>query len=99
MRAIHITTLDKARPALVLTRALVRPHLNWVTIAPITSRIRGLGIEVPVGPANGLDRDCVINCENIRTIPTANLGRHVGFLLPHQEEALTAAIMAAFELA
>jgi len=26
-------------------------------IAPITSRIRGLSIEVPVGPRNGLDAD------------------------------------------
>ncbi len=40
---------------LVLTRELVRPHLARVTVAPITTNVRGLSTEVPVGPANGLD--------------------------------------------
>jgi mRNA interferase MazF len=43
------------RPVLVLTRELVRPHLARVTVAPITTNVRGLSTEVPVGPANGLD--------------------------------------------
>ena len=40
MRPIHVVHLDKARPAVVLTRELVRPHLRSVTVAPITSAIR-----------------------------------------------------------
>ncbi|MDA8067257.1 MAG: type II toxin-antitoxin system PemK/MazF family toxin, partial [Actinomycetota bacterium] len=48
MRPIHTAALDKARPVLVLTRELVRPHLNSVTVAPITSTIRGLSTEVLV---------------------------------------------------
>lgn len=55
MRPIHIARLDKARPVLVLTRALVRPHLARVTVAPITTTVRGLSAEVHVGPGNGLD--------------------------------------------
>ncbi|MFY9826671.1 MAG: type II toxin-antitoxin system PemK/MazF family toxin, partial [Thermoanaerobaculia bacterium] len=42
MRAIHVAQLDKARPVLILTRELVRPHLRTVTVAPITTTIRGL---------------------------------------------------------
>ncbi|MDJ0377950.1 type II toxin-antitoxin system PemK/MazF family toxin [Cryobacterium sp. PH31-L1] len=98
MRAIHIAHLDKARPVLVLTRELVRPHLTRVTVAPITSTVRGLSTEVPVGPANGLDQDCVVSCDNIVTIPVASLGRHIGFLLPNQESQLSAAIQTAFDL-
>jgi mRNA interferase MazF len=55
MRPIHIATLDKARPVLILTRDLVRPHLATVTVAPITTTIRGLSTEVLVDAANGLE--------------------------------------------
>lgn len=98
MRPIHIAQLDKARPVLVLTRDIVRPHLTRVTVAPITSTVRGLSTEVPVGPANGLDRDSVVSCDNIVTVPTDALGRQLGFLLAGQEPALSEAIRTAFDL-
>lgn len=98
MRPIHAARLDKIRPVLVLTREVVRPHLNRVTVAPITSTIRGLSTEVPVGPANGLDHASVVSCDNIVTVPASKLGRQLGFLLAEQEPELTAAIHAAFDL-
>ena len=98
MRPIHLANLDKTRPVLVLTRGLVRPHLRRVTVAPITSRIRGLTTEVSVGTANGLDHDSVISLDNIATIAVADLGRPIGGLLPAQELALSEAIRAAFDL-
>lgn len=98
MRPIQLARLDKVRPVLVLTRELVRPHLSRVTVAPITTTARGLSTEVPVGRANGLDHACVISCDNIVTVPKSLLGREVGYLLPAQEDALTAAIYAAFDL-
>jgi mRNA interferase MazF len=98
MRPIHTARFDKVRPVLVLTRELVRPHLARVTVAPITTTVRGLSTEVPVGPANGLDPNSFISCDNIVTIPKSLLGDLIGFLLPDQEEALTAAIHAAFDL-
>ena len=75
MRPIHLAHLDKTRPVLVLTRELVRPHLSRVTVAPITSRIRGLTTEVPVGVANGLDKDSVISLDNIQTVFRSELLR------------------------
>jgi len=98
MRPIHSARLDKTRPVLVLTRELVRPYLRRVTIAPITSTVRGLSTEVVVGPANGLDHDCVISCDNIVTVPATALGRQIGYLLPAQESELTTAVLAAFDL-
>jgi mRNA interferase MazF len=98
MRPIHAARLDKTRPVLVLTREVVRPHLTRVTVAPITSTIRGLSTEVPVGPANGLDHASVVSCDNIVTVPASTLGRQLGFLLAEQEPELTAAIHAAFDL-
>ena len=98
MRPIHLARLDKTRPVLVLTRELVRPHLSRVTVAPITSVVRGLSTEVPVGPANGLDHPSVVSCDNVLTVPATALGRQVGRLLPEQEILLTAALHAAFDL-
>ncbi|HEY2639472.1 MAG TPA: type II toxin-antitoxin system PemK/MazF family toxin [Streptosporangiaceae bacterium] len=98
MRPIHAAQLDKARPVVVLTRELVRPYLASVTVAPITTNVRGLSTEITLGPANGLDHECVVSCDNIVTIPKTALGRQVGYLLPAQEAALTAAIQAAFDL-
>ncbi|MDR2373440.1 MAG: type II toxin-antitoxin system PemK/MazF family toxin [Bifidobacteriaceae bacterium] len=98
MRPIHLARLDKTRPVLVLTRELVRPHLRRVTVAPLTSRARGLSTEVEVGLGNGLDQACVISLDNIVTIPTADLGRQIGFLRPDQEPALARAIANAFDL-
>jgi mRNA interferase MazF len=69
-----------------------------VTVAPITTTVRGLSTEVTVGPANGLDHACVVSCDNIVTVPESALGRQLGYLLPTQESALTAAIHAAFDL-
>jgi mRNA interferase MazF len=98
MRPIHVARLDKARPVLVLTRELVRPHLTTVTIAPITTTIRGLSTEVPVDAANGLAGPSVVSCDNVTTVPTSALGAQVGVLLDHQEQMLSDAILAAFDL-
>lgn len=99
MRAIHLANLDKTRPVLILTRERMRPYLTSVTVAPITSRIRGQATEVAVDTRNGLDQRSVVNCDNIITIETSHIGRQVGYLLAAQEEELTTAISAAFDLA
>jgi mRNA interferase MazF len=98
VRPIHLAHLDKARPVLVLTREMVIPQRTQVTVAPVTSTVRGLSVEIPVGQANGLGHDWVVNCDNIVTIPKTALGERIGYLLPPQEVALTAAIHAAFDL-
>jgi len=69
-----------------------------VTVAPITSTIRGLYSEVRVGKENNLEGPGVISCDNIQTIPRAALGRQIGWLLPKQETELSVAINHAFDL-
>jgi hypothetical protein len=65
-------------PVVVLTRELVRPHLTRVPVAPVTTTVRGLSTEIPVGPANGLDKACVVSCDHIVTVPRSALGRQIG---------------------
>jgi mRNA interferase MazF len=94
---LHVAHLDKARPVLVLTRELVRPHPRTVTVAPITTTIRGLSTEVPVDVQNGLTEASVVSCDNITTIPSDTLGVQIGVLLDPQERELSRALQAAFD--
>jgi len=98
MRPIHAVRLDKVRPALVLTRAEVRQARTSFTIAAITSTRRGLSVELPVGPANGLDHESVVNLDTIYTISVDDLGPQIGTLREDQEPALAAAVFHAFGL-
>ena len=98
MRPIHIAQLDKARPVLVLTREIVRSHLSTVTVAPITTTVRGLSTEVPVDSANGFAGPSAVSCDNVTTIPVDALGQQIGVLMGRQEPELSRAIQAAFDL-
>ena len=72
--------------------------MTKVTIAPITSTIKGLSSEVPVGRANGLDHDGVISLDNVVTVPSKLLGRTIGFLTYAQEAELARAVVLAYDL-
>ncbi|WP_349901844.1 type II toxin-antitoxin system PemK/MazF family toxin [Parafrigoribacterium humi] len=98
MRPVHLATLDNVRPVIVLMGEGMRPYLSRVTVATITTTVRGLQVGLAVGQANGLDHDSVISCDNITTIPVANLGKQIGFLPDAQETLLTEAVAAAFDL-
>ena len=98
MRPIHWVDLDKSRPALVLTRPEAGRFLHRVTVAPITSTVRGIAIEVPVGPAHGLKHASVVNFDNITTVHRDRLGARIGFLSDSEDEAVLLAIQEAFAL-
>jgi len=65
---------DKRRPVLILTRSSVIGYLNAVTIAPITASIRNIRSEVFLNQEDGMFTNCVVNLDNIQTIPKAQLG-------------------------
>ena len=98
MREICLAQLDKTRPVLVLTRAAARTAMTKVTVAPITSTVKGLSSEVPVGRANGLDHDCAVSLDNVVTVPATALGRTLGFLNHDQEQRLARAVVLAYDL-
>jgi len=97
-RPIWLARLDKTRPVLLLTRAEVRAVRALVTVAPITSTVRGLRSEVLVGQRNGLDHDSVVNLDSIATVSRETLVRPIGALLEDQEHDLTRAFHEAFDL-
>ncbi|MFN0026785.1 MAG: type II toxin-antitoxin system PemK/MazF family toxin [Acidimicrobiales bacterium] len=71
----------KRRPVLVLTRTDVIAVRTLVTVAEITSSIRGISAEVLVDHQSvGLDRESAVNCDGLHTVTQASLTRRVGQL-------------------
>ncbi|MEI7860515.1 MAG: type II toxin-antitoxin system PemK/MazF family toxin [Acidimicrobiales bacterium] len=69
----------KSRPVLVLTRPAVLDVREFVTVAEVTTSIRGLAAEVQIDHLEiGLDRPSVINCDGLHTISQASLRGPVG---------------------
>jgi mRNA interferase MazF len=86
---------DKRRPVVVLTRPEVLPLLRTVTVAPVTSTIRGAPSEVIVGVEEGLKRDCAVNLDHVQTVDKARLHRYVGSLSAAKMKAVCEALAVA----
>ena len=65
---------DKRRPVLILTRDSAIGVLNTVTVAPITSTMRGIPTEVFLDRADGMPSDCAVNLDHLQTIPKNKVG-------------------------
>ena len=84
IRLCRLPSPDKERPVLILTRASAIPYLSRVTVAPITTTIRGVPSEVPLGPDDGMRQACAANLHNLVTIDQKKLGRRLAQLDPHR---------------
>ncbi len=70
---------NKTRPVVVLTRSEVIDVRHLVTVAEVTTTVRGIAAEVSFDhAAAGLDRASVINCDGLQTIRRSSLTGHVG---------------------
>ncbi len=83
---------DKRRPVLVLTRTSAIGVLSRVTVAPITSTIRGIPTEVIVGENEGLRQRSAVSLDNIQTVPSSDVGRFIGALSPALMREVEAAL-------
>ena len=71
---------DRLRPVVLLSRDSAYDVRSLITIAPVTTRIRGIRAEVLLGPEDGLRRESVINLDNINTIAKDLLRRVIAEL-------------------
>lgn len=79
-------------PVILLSRDEAYSVRALVTVAPVTTRIRRIPVEVPLGPEDGLPRACVANLDSIVTIARASLRERVASLSPEKLRAIDAAI-------
>jgi mRNA interferase MazF len=85
-------------PAVIVTRDRAIPYLTNVCVAAVTTTIRELPTEVPLGREHGLKHESVVNCDNLFTLPKRSLSRRRGTLDPEQSHRLNAALRVALEL-
>ena len=80
VRLYRFAAPDKERPVLVLTRDSAIPYLSTVTVAPVTSTIRGVPSEVALDENDGMKGPCAANLHNAVTVSQGRLGRRVARL-------------------
>ena len=83
---------DKQRPVVVLTRDSSLGFLSTVTVAPVTSTIRGVASEVVLDEADGMKHPCAVNLHNLVTVRQANLGRRVALLSGERMQQICSAV-------
>lgn len=87
----------KRRPVLVLTRDEVLEVRSLVTVAEITTTMRGLAAEVIIDrELAGLDHESAVNCDGLHTVPQSMLTRQVGAVDKKDLDRVCAAIDYAF---
>ena len=57
------------RPVLLLSRGSAYLYLHKFIVAEVTTTIRDIPVEVSLGRREGLRTACVVNCDNLRTVP------------------------------
>jgi mRNA interferase MazF len=92
VRLYQFAKPDKKRPVVVLTRNISIGYLSTVTIAPITSTIRGVPSEVVLSEEDGMKSICAVNLHNAITVSQDHLGRRVAQLTSLRMAEICAAL-------
>jgi len=78
IRLYRFAPPDKQRPVVILTRESAILYLSRVTVAPVTSTIRGVPSEVVLDEGEGMKNRCAVNLHNLVTVAKDQLGRRIG---------------------
>jgi mRNA interferase MazF len=92
VRLFQFAPPDKRRPVVVLTRESAIGFLSTVTIAPITSTIRGVPSEVVLTEEDGMKAPCAVNLHNAVTVPQQRLGKRIAQLRSQRMTEICAAL-------
>jgi len=87
--------MDKPRPIVVMHRDFAGRVLNAVLVAPLTTTIRDIPTAVRLGPADGIDRDCVAMLDSLALVPKERFVRRIGLLSAERMADLCAALAVA----
>ena len=90
--------LTGRRPVVLLSRNEAYAVRELVTIAPVTTRVRRIPSEVPLGMEDGLPKPCVANLDTVTTIPKRALTARLTVLSPDKLRAIERALRFALSL-
>ena len=88
------TPNQKQRPVMIVTRNEAIPVLATLVVAPITTTIRSIPTCVPVGSAEGIDRESVAAFDSLSVVPKHVLTRRLGALRVGRRHELCTALTA-----
>lgn len=80
------------RPVVLLSRDEAYAVRAQVTVAPVTTRIRHVPVEVGLGPEDGLSKQCVVNLDSMVTLPKSQLKQCIALLRPEKLRQIEAAV-------
>ena len=83
------------RLVVVLARDGAIPFLRGIMVAPVTTVIRGLPSEVPLGEDLGLETPAAVNLDAVMTVSRVRLGEAVGRLGDEELREVCAALQVA----
>jgi len=86
------------RPVLLLSRDAAYSVRTSVTVAVITRTIRNIPVEVLLGQEDGMPIECVVNLDNILTMPKSRLTERITTLSAEKMTAVVKAIVFALDL-
>lgn len=88
---------DKRRPVLLLTRNATIPNLTLITVAQITTSMRDIESVVWLDASDGVMTECIVNLDNLQTVPKHKLSRVVAHLSDERMQEAFKAIRFAFD--
>jgi mRNA interferase MazF len=86
------------RPVLLLSRESAYKVRTSVTVAVVTRKARGIPVEVVLDEADGMPAKCVVNLDDILTIPKAILSERITVLSDTRMALVSKAIAFALDL-
>ena len=86
------------RPVLLVSRQRAIEVRAFVMVAQVTTTIRDLPVEVPLGAEDGLPKPCVANCDVLTTVPKHVLKERLCLLHSRKLSAVNAALRFALGL-
>jgi len=86
------------RPVVLLSRNEAYAVRELVTVAPVTTRVRGIPTEVALSSADGLPKRCAANLDTVTTIPKRVLTGRIAALAPERMVAIDRALRFALDL-
>ena len=86
------------RPVVLLSRDEAYAVRNAVTVAEVTRTIRGIPVEVPLGPEDGLPARCAANLDTIMTIRKELLTERIALLRNEKMAEIQKAVKFALDL-
>ncbi len=92
VRLYSFSAPDKKRPVVVLTRNSAIEYLSTVTVAPVTTTIRGVPSEVVLNVDDGMKTACAVNLHNAATVSQERLGKRVAQLSSARMREVCAAL-------